>query len=477
MQWEQCENKRQLSHPDLRQCHICKQIWHAIGASMSDKKQIQLNKISEAILIESRTELSLYMRYLNLPLSSLNYESKSGTKLLGTDGHQLYYDPEVLISYFQLNPVMVNRMYLHTVLHCIFRHLFKPHREHKEIWDLACDIAMEYIIDGMHYRSVRHPASRFRLVFYENLKNKFKVPTAEKIYGLLLDLEMAPLEQEQLEAEFRKDDHSMWPNSDNTKKPQMEQLEQKWKDISEKMQTQMETFAREEAENAETLREEIRVENRKRYDYRSFLRKFAVVREEPVLDIDSYDTVLYTYGLSLYGNMPLIEPQETKETKKIEEIVIAIDTSLSCSGELVQGFLEQTYTILKETESYFRKLNIHIIQCDDRIQSDIKISTQEELKEYMDNFEVIGSGGTDFRPVFVYVNKLIQDNVFKNLRGLIYFTDGQGTFPTARPAFDTAFAFLREDYEEAQVPSWAMKLIVEPEDILPQKNYEDGSIG
>ncbi|BCJ94269.1 hypothetical protein acsn021_18380 [Anaerocolumna cellulosilytica] len=444
---------------------------------MNDNKHIQLNKISEAILIESRTELSLYMRYLNLPLSSLNYENKSGTKLMGTDGLRLYYNPEVLISCFQANPVLVNRMYLHTVLHCIFRHLFKPHREHKEIWDLACDIAMEYIIDGLNYRTVRYPSSRFRLVFYENLKNKFKVPTAEKIYGLLLDLEMAPLEQEQLEAEFRRDDHSMWPNSDNTKKHQMEQLERKWKDISEKMQTQMETFAREEAENAQTLSEEIRVENRKRYDYRSFLKKFAVVREEPVLDIDSYDTVLYTYGLSLYGNMPLIEPQETKETKKIEEMVIAIDTSLSCSGELVKGFLEQTYTILKETESYFRTLNIHIVQCDDRIQSDKKISSQEELKEYMDNFELIGNGGTDFRPVFAYVNELMQNKAVKNLRGLIYFTDGQGIFPTARPAFDTAFVFLREAYEEAIVPSWAIKLIIEEEDILPQKNCEDGGIG
>lgn len=438
---------------------------------MADTREVQLKKISKTILSKSRTELCLYMRYLNLPLSNLHFENKSGIKLLGTDGLRLYFDPEALIDSFQANPVLINRMYLHVTLHCIFRHLFKPHREHKEIWDLACDIAMEYIIDGINYRCVKYPASRFRLVFYENLKNKFKVPTAEKIYGLLLDLCMAPLEQAQLELEFRRDDHSMWPNTDNTKKPQMEQLKQKWKDISENMQTQMETFAKEEAENAETLREEVRVENRKRYDYRKFLKKFAVLREEPVLDIDSYDTFLYTYGLQLYGNMPLLEPQETRETKKIEEMVIAIDTSLSCSGELVKEFLEQTYTILKETESYFRKLNIHIVQCDDKIQSDIKINSQDALKEYMDNFELIGNGGTDFRPVFAYVDELIRSKAVRNLRGLIYFTDGQGLFPSTKPAYDTAFAFLREAYEEAQVPPWAMKLIIEPEDLLQK---EDG---
>jgi predicted metal-dependent peptidase len=440
---------------------------------VAELREIKLKEINESILIGARTELSLYMRFLNLALSSLPYEMRSGTKLVGTDGEYLYYDPDTLIECFKGNAIFVNRAYLHVVLHCIFRHLFKPHSENKPIWDLACDIAIEYIIDGIRYRCVRYPASRFRLVFYENLQNKFKVPTAEKIYGLLLDLEMAPLELEQLELEFRIDDHSLWPNSNNNPNPKMESLEQKWKDISEKMQTDMETFSLEEADNAQTLKEEVQVENRRKYDYTSFLKKFAVTREEPIVDVDSYDTFLYTYGLQLYGNMPLIEPLETKETKKIEEIVIAIDTSLSCSGELVREFLDQTYTILKETESYFRKINIHIIQCDEKIQSDQVIHSQDELKVYMDRLELIGSGGTDFRPVFEYVNQLIQMKCFKNLRGLIYFTDGKGIFPSAKPPYDTAFVFMKDNYEDAQVPSWAIKLIIEPEELQKRVKKDD----
>lgn len=440
---------------------------------MEQEREIKLKEINESILIGSRTELSLYMRFLNISLSSLPYKIRSGTKLMGTDGEFLYYDPEILIDCFKGNGIFVNRIYLHVILHCIFRHIFKPHNENKPIWDLACDIAMEYIIDGIRYRCVRYPSKRFRLIFYENLEKKFKVPTAEKIYGLLLDLEMAPLEMEQLELEFRVDDHSLWPNSNNNPKSNMESLEQKWKDISEKMQTDMETFSAEEAENAQSLKEEIKVENRKKYDYSSFLKKFALLREEPIVDIDTYDTFLYTYGLQMYGNMPLIEPQETKETKKIEEIVIAIDTSLSCSGELVREFLDQTYTILKETESYFRKINIHIIQCDDKIQADQIISSQGELKAYMERFDLIGSGGTDFRPVFEYVNQLIREKSFKNLRGLIYFTDGKGIFPNAKPPYDTAFVFMKENYEDTQVPSWAIKLIIEPEDLQKKEKKDD----
>lgn len=37
-----------------------------------------------------------------------------------------------------------------------------------------------------------------------------------------------------------------------------------------------------------------------------------------------------------YGNLPLIEPLEYKEVNRLEELVIAIDTSGSCSRELVQ---------------------------------------------------------------------------------------------------------------------------------------------
>ena len=49
--------------------------------------------------------------------------------------------------------------------------------------------------------------------------------------------------------------------------------------------------------------------------------------------------IFYNYGMEMYGNMPLIEPQETKELRKIEDFVIAIDTSMSCKEELIKKFL------------------------------------------------------------------------------------------------------------------------------------------
>ena len=83
----------------------------------------------------------------------------------------------------------------------------------------------------------------------------------------------------------------------------------------------------------------------------------------------------------------------------------------------------------------------------------------------MEHMEILGGGGTDFRPAFQYVDSLIQKKAFTGLKGLIYFTDGYGMFPVKMPSYDTVFVFMRDDYSDADVPSWAMKLILGPEEL------------
>lgn len=417
------------------------------------------------ILISSRTELSVYMRYLNLALSALRFEEKEGIQLLGTDGNTLFFSPSLLLEEYKAGRIWVNRAYLHQILHCIYRHPFRPYGNNKRLWDISCDIAMEYIIDSFRYHCVRMSGTRYRRIFYENLKGKIKIPTAQAIYKLLEPLDMSDKEYEQLEFEFRKDDHSFWAEEEKREVPLPDSAEQKWQDISEKTQTELETQAQDVSEEVEGFLEQLEVENRKKHDYRSFLRKFSIMKEEAVLDMDSYDLSFYTYGLSLYGNMPLIEYQESRESRRIEDFVIAVDTSMSCSGELVQEFLMQTYKVLKESESFFKRTNIHILQCDETIQSDEVIHSEEELEVYMQQLQLKGGGGTDFRPVFAYVGKLLEEKAFHHLKGLLYFTDGKGIYPRKRPPYDTAFVFLKEDYTDADVPPWAMKLILNPEDL------------
>lgn len=423
----------------------------------------KLDSIGRKILAAAGNELYLKMRFMDVALSSLIFVLDEGACGMGTDGLYLYYNPQYLGGLYREDRVMVNRIYLHLVLHGIFRHMIRRKGREEERYSLACDIVTESIIDGMRHRCVLRSRSWLRRETYRRLGKEMKVLTAEKVYGALEKWNLSEAEFARLAGEFRVDDHSYWPADDDQKK--QSQIENQWQDISEQMETDMETFSKEASQESGHLIDQVKVENRVRFDYRQFLRKFSVLKEEMAVDEDTFDYVFYSYGLSFYGNMPLIEPQEWKEVQKVEEFAIVIDTSMSCSGELVKKFLEETYGVLSENDSFFRKVNIHIIQCDDQVQTDQKIESEEALKDYMGHLELKGEGGTDFRPAFAYVESLIKQHAFERLKGLLYFTDGRGTYPSKMPPYETAFVFMKEDYEDVDVPPWAMKLVLEEEDL------------
>lgn len=423
----------------------------------------KLDSIGRKILAAAGNELYLKMRFMDVALSSLIFVLDEGACGMGTDGLYLYYNPQYLGGLYREDRVMVNRIYLHLVLHGIFRHMIRRKGREEERYSLACDIVTESIIDGMRHRCVLRSRSWLRRETYRRLGKEMKVLTAEKVYGALERWNLEEADFARLAGEFRVDDHSYWPADDDQKK--QSQIENQWQDISEQMETDMETFSKEASQESGHLIDQVKVENRVRFDYRQFLRKFSVLKEEMAVDEDTFDYVFYSYGLSFYGNMPLIEPQEWKEVQKVEEFAIVIDTSMSCSGELVKKFLEETYGVLSENNSFFRKVNIHIIQCDDQVQTDQKIESEEDLKDYMGHLELKGEGGTDFRPAFAYVESLIKQHAFERLKGLLYFTDGRGTYPSKMPPYETAFVFMKEDYEDVDVPPWAMKLVLEEEDL------------
>lgn len=234
-----------------------------------------------------------------------------------------------------------------------------------------------------------------------------------------------------------------------------------WEDISRRIQIELEAHMLRQGKGAGEFACALEAVNREKHDYASFLARFATLHERMRVNPDEFDYIYYTYGLSRYGNMPLIEPLEYRETRSVHDFAIAIDTSESVSGDLVQAFIRKTYNILKQSESFTDRVNIHIIQCDARVQEDTVITSLDDLDLYVDSMELKGFGGTDFRPVFEYVNLLVEKREFSDLRGLVYFTDGQGTFPSRKPPYDAVFAFLDDGYSDPPVPPWALKVILD----------------
>ena len=163
-----------------------------------------------------------------------------------------------------------------------------------------------------------------------------------------------------------------------------------------------------------------------------------------------------------YDNVPLIEPLVYRSEKRIRDFAIVIDTSSSVSAKVVQEFVDATFDVLNSEGGFFAQTNIHIIQADARVQSDIKITSPAELNQWRHNIKLYGFGGTDFRPAFRYVQELRQAGEFDDLQGLVYFTDGWGIYPDRMPPYKCAFVFYDEDHRPELVPAWAIQVVLHP---------------
>jgi predicted metal-dependent peptidase len=363
---------------------------------------------------------------------------------------------------FQENPKFLDRAYLHTVLHCLFSHLWIGGERDRELWNLSCDIAVEYVIDTLDKPCTKRILSFTRMQVYDRLKQEKSAISAAVVYRLLE--EYTSTELSVFAAEFYTDDHSFWPKHEqNSAAPMAGMAQEKWNKIARQSQMEQQKNGSRDGEGERLFAAGITAAKKKR-SYGEFLRKFAVLHEELHADPEEFDVNFYSYGLRLYGNMPLVEPVESREVKKIREFVIVVDTSGSTSGELVENFLKETFSILSQQNHFFGDAKIHIIQCDDKVRKDQVVADLSQLEHLLSDFTIAGGGSTDFRPAFSYVNELLEQGAIKNLCGLLYFTDGLGTYPKKKPEYKTAFLFL-EDYNEAEVPPWAMRFRMDGKEI------------
>lgn len=431
--------------------------------SMSDEE-----KLSQKILIFIRHELYMELRYLEPALSALAYRKMEGLLTFATDGVYLYYATEPLFRIFRKNAFFLDRAYLHTVLHCIFRHLWLAGRRERRLWNIACDIAVEMVIDFMDKTCTKRILSWLRIHTYDALKQEKKGISAAVIYRWLK--EKPEEELCSLEKEFYTDDHRFWPLEQERDTPVCIQTMQNWDKTARQVTLEQSRRGDEKEEGEEFFRTQMQAAKNRR-NYSDFLKKFTVLWEDPHLDLDEFEMGYYTYGLQLYGNLPLIEPVETREINKIREFVIVIDTSYSTSGELVKGFLKETCSILSQKNRFFETCSIWILQCDDRVQKTTHINSAGAFERLIGELQILGGGGTDFRPAFSHIELLRNQGEMKKPDGLLYFTDGKGVYPGKKPDYKTAFLFL-EDYEETAVPPWAMRLKLEPEEWMHE--YQTG---
>ncbi len=461
------------------------------GTGEREDRAAKARKLARDVLTISRNTLLVNLRFMDMALSQFEMVEDPRWPL-ATDGEHIFYQPVELLRRYKKERQGPVRDMLHMVFHCIFHHSFRLELVDRDCWDLAADLAVESVINDLGLACTSTERQRNQTALLEQFRGEVRQMTAERIYRLLLDSNLTPAKLQELRRLVQADSHDPWypepggegsgegpgegpglsegdledgGDSDRPSRESMARMAERWKGIAERMQVDLETWSKQRGDTAGSMLQNLKAVTREKYDYSAFLRKFAVMGEVMKVNDDEFDQIFYTYGLNLYHNMPLVEPLEYKEVKRVREFVIAIDTSGSVQGKLVQKFLQKTYNILKQEESYFRRINIHIIQCDADIQEDARITSQEEFDRYLQSMKFHGFGGTDFRPVFTYVEQLQKQGEFTNLKGLIYFTDGYGLFPQQKPPYPTAFVFVDDEDQDTEIPPWAIRLVLHSDEV------------
>ena len=345
-------------------------------------------------------------------------EQKSADKACAgfrTDGHIFYLSPSRLQSDFLQSSDFLCRELLHMLSHCLLGHPFEAWRvgpEERKDWEAACD------------------------------EKAWKL--TEELWGKAIP-EKPPV-----------DDHSIWGRKSDEREKAF------WQGQGEKLLRSGNPRRKRKAGTAKRNRAQRLVPAKgQRGDYRGILMGLSSYREDSRLNMDEFQYSWYSYGLQLYGDMPLIEPLEYSEERKIADLVIVIDTSGSCEKELVRVFLEETRGILEQERLFFRSFCLHLIQCDNQVQRDDCVHNKEEFEKYLEHLEIRGGGGTDFRPAFERIEELRRRGELRDLQGVLYFTDGCGWYPRKEPDYQVWFVMLNGHFDAIDMPDWVNRLVLE----------------
>ena len=174
-----------------------------------------------------RSELYMDMPHFLTALNTLVLKEDERVAICATNGVYFYYNPLKIIDLFQKNAVFLNRSFLHSVLHCLYSHIWLKKNRVEFIWNVACDIIVEYTLDSMHKKSVSRILSYVRKDVYREIESLDGLSCITVYEWLCTRGDI-----QDLYYEFVVDDHAAWPKEQDEKVPQSSTVQKKWQSVA-----------------------------------------------------------------------------------------------------------------------------------------------------------------------------------------------------------------------------------------------------
>ena len=358
-------------------------------------------------------ELKLKYSQLYRAFSVFNVVPTDDDIVLATDGKNIYFHAMNLSAKMTecgtKGYKYIEHTLLHICLHCVLGHLL-------ESWAYSNKSAIGAILD-------RHVEEIVLMLCNE----KTEWDGCDSYFDLTKDKkrlsEYAP---------FYFDDHRYWEKVKGNQKD--------FKDTAQpnSVLSSWEEIGKEFRENGQVHEVETMCDYRdSKSDYSELLRRLLCRKVIFGEHKDSIDYMMYSYSRELYEDALLVDDGEEEfERDSAYKFYIAIDTSESCSGEIVKSFLSETEKILCDLSLYTEDISTTLIQCDERIRQIDEINHQNIRHGMFKNIVLKGFCGTNFSPVFDYVRENMETD---KTPVLIYLTDGMGSFPDQIPTYPVYF--------------------------------------
>ncbi len=428
---------------------------------------------SEIILKQVMRDLQIKMyRYL-CALDMFEFVPVRENVGICTDGKYIYYNPDCIIgSKSECEKKRLEYKIAHIVAHGLLGH-FEANKEfrNKELAWVIMDAQVDVFLNKI---GVRNPQDQIDNIGQSDNMDEDEVTEGFSCYYQALQSKKKRRMWQNMWLKYYWDNHNYWKTSDCEKWKQVcaivlgksTDTMQNGERIKEIMLfAGMDNKTIDFGKNAGQTCQNVRMAAENNMSYREVLQKMVCESECERELPDTLDTMLYTYGLELYGDVPLVEPSEINEVKHLNVLVLAVDTSGSCSGNIAGRFLRETCNILRDLRSVGEFEAIYLIECDTVIQKEKCLNSVDEL--FMEEIvEMRGFGGTSFVPVFNRIEELKKKHGVK-VDGLLYLTDTEGEFPNMKPDYPVCLIVPEENIGingrpyNRNIPDWADYVVIE----------------
>jgi len=360
----------------------------------------------EQLLTKAKSKLTMQHPYFGMLASRLKHESRNDISTYASNGVRFIYNP-IFIERRTLQEVMF--ILTNCVMHHILAHQQRRLNRKGSLWQLATDYAINNLLQS----------SGLHIPQGANYNKEYKKMFAEEIYELLKEEHFNGLENAFDDSnEILKDENS-FANTQNIEDDLSSEDESNWEYAA--------SVAKEVAQRKSALPSGMQRLSKK-------IKVNAVDwRFELYNAINRHMRNNYAFmppnKKHIYRGFAL--PSLTSDTLNL---CVAVDTSGSIDDALLAVFISEFQNIMQN----FPSMKIELIIADAKVHAHYTFQGGEKM-----DFALKGGGGTDYRPVFDYIEANLPMNTM-----LLYFTDGDGWFPKYPPNYEVLWALSRE----AKVP-------------------------